>query len=153
MKAIYGVDPGYLVPALVSVRSLWRHTNQVAGITIYGEGFVAEEQELVHRFGDAWERSISIRDFDAQNLDEFCRTNKSRHPPISLLPLLLPNLEEGRCLFMDENVLDKEAQGGAGEAVCRLHEHGHGLQQPNGSCAPLIHNPRCGNGKAEDPRD
>ena len=105
MKVIYGVDPAYLLPALISIHSLWRHTSRVADVAIYGEGFGSEERELVHRFENAWKRSISIRDFDVQIHDEIRQVNKSRFPLISLLPLFLPNLEEGRCLFMDADTL------------------------------------------------
>lgn len=105
MKVLYGVNPGYLLPSLVSIHSLWTHATRAVDVTIYQQGFGVAERELVCRFEDAWERPVKIRDFDAEGLEGFGKANRSGLPPVSLFPLFLPDLEEGRCLYMDADTL------------------------------------------------
>ena len=105
MQIVYGVNAGFVLPALVSIWSLQRSASQPVEVTIYGEGFSECHYNLIQRVGDNCGLSISVHDFDANAFLEYSSVTKTRFPTISLLPLLLPRLVDGRCLYIDADTL------------------------------------------------
>ncbi|MDE0144456.1 MAG: hypothetical protein OXI53_10585 [Nitrospira sp.] len=102
MQVIYGVNATYVLPALVSIYSLWKHTSQPVESTMYVDGITEQNQYAIQRVNDTCGMSIQVKDFDATGLEDY---DNARFPAISLLPLLLPSLEKGRCLFIDADTL------------------------------------------------
>ena len=105
MQIVYGVNAGYVLPALVSIWSLQRSASQPVEVTIYGEGIGESHHNLIQRTADNCGLSISVRDFDATAFQEYSSITKTRFPNISLLPLVLPRLVDGRCLYIDADTL------------------------------------------------
>ena len=105
MQIIYGVNAGFVLPALVSIWSLQRSARQPVEVTIYGEEIGESHYNLIQRVGDKCGLSISVHDFDATAFQEYSSIAKTRFPTISLLPLLLPRLVDGRCLYIDADTL------------------------------------------------
>ena len=105
MQVVYGVNPNYLLPALVSAYSVCRNASRPVDIAIFSDDFGNHDHELVQRVCTGCGYTISIRDFDASGFDEYSRNCQARFPAISLLPLVLPGLIKGRCLFLDADTL------------------------------------------------
>ena len=55
MKIVYGINSGYLVPALVSSWSLVKNASKPVEIVIYGENLTARDTDIIHRFSLARE--------------------------------------------------------------------------------------------------
>ncbi|MCY4131816.1 MAG: hypothetical protein OXF39_04120 [Nitrospira sp.] len=102
MQVIYGVNAAYVLPALVSIYSLWKHASQPVDITMYVDGITEQNQYAIQCVNDMCGLSIQVKDFDATGLEGY---DNARFPAVSLLPLLLPSLEQGRCLFIDADTL------------------------------------------------
>ena len=105
MQVVYGVNSNYLLPALVSAYSVWKGASRPVAVTIFGDKFGNHDHEFVRQVSTRCGHSISVRDFDSSCFDEFSRTSQARFPAISLLPLVLPSLMKGRCLFLDADTL------------------------------------------------
>ena len=104
MQVIYGVNAAYVLPALVSIYSLWKHASQPVDITIYIDGITEQNQYAIQGVNETCEMSIRVKNFDGTGLEAYVNP---RFPTVSLLPLLLPRLEKGRCLFIDADTLVK----------------------------------------------
>lgn len=104
MHVIYGVNATYVLPALVSIYSLRKHASQPVDVTIYVDGITKENQHAIQCVRESCDIAIQVKDFEATGLEEYVNT---RFPAVSLLPLLLPSLEKGRCLFIDADTLIK----------------------------------------------
>lgn len=102
MQVIYGVNAAYVLPALVSIYSLWKHASQPVDITLYVDGITKENQQAIQRVSECCGIAIQVKGFEAPGLEEYVN---HRFPTVSLLPLLLPSLEKGRCLFIDADTL------------------------------------------------
>ncbi len=104
MQVIYGVNAAYVMPALVSIYSLWKNASQPVDITIYIDGITKENQQAIQRVSESCGIAIQVKGFEALGLEAYVNP---RFPTVSLLPLLLPRLEKGRCLFIDADTLVK----------------------------------------------
>ncbi len=102
MQVIYGVNAAYVLPALVSICSLWKHVSQPVAITLYVDGITEQNQYAIQCVNDTCGMSIQVKEFDSTGLEGY---DNPRFPAISLLPLFLPSLEKGRCLFIDADTL------------------------------------------------
>ena len=105
MQIVYGVNSNYLLPALVSVYSLWKNVRHPVDVTIFGDRFGQHDHEFIRKVSRRCGRAISVLDFDSSAFDELSRASQSRFPAISLLPLLLPKMIKDRCLFLDADTL------------------------------------------------
>lgn len=102
MQVIYGANAAYVLPALVSIYSLWKHVSQPIDITLYVDGITEQNQYAIQCVNETCGMSIQVKAFDATGLEGYVNP---RFPAVSLLPLLLPSLEKGRCLFIDADTL------------------------------------------------
>ena len=101
-QVIYGVNAAYVLPALVSIYSLWKNVSQPVDITMYVDGITEQNQYAIQCVNETCGMSIQVKNFEAMGLEEYVN---HRFPAVSLLPLLLPSLEKGRCLFIDADTL------------------------------------------------
>ncbi len=104
VQVIYGVNAAYVLPALVSIYSLWKNTSQPVEVTIYVDGITEQNQYAIQGVNETCGMSIQVKNFDGTGLEAYVNP---RLPTVSLLPLLLPRLEKGRCLFIDADTLIK----------------------------------------------
>lgn len=104
MQVIYGVNAAYVLPALVSMYSLWKNASQPVNITIYVDGITEQNRISIYIVNERCGMAIQGKDFEATGLEEYVNT---RFPTVSLLPLFLPSLVKGRCLFIDADTLVK----------------------------------------------
>ena len=114
MQIVYGVNSGYLFPALVSIYSIWKHTSRPVCVTIYADGLTKVDTRKVHQARELLGQrvEITLREFDSAKFLEYSKfTNlntgkaKSYLPSVALLPLVLPQLVEDRCLFIDADTV------------------------------------------------
>ena len=105
MQVVYGVDSNYLLPALISAYSMWESASRPLDVTIFGEKLGQRDRDVIRQVSTSCGRTISVREFDPSGFSEYSRTTKTRFPVITLLPLALPSLMEGRCLFLDADTL------------------------------------------------
>ncbi len=103
-QVIYGVNAAYVLPALVSIYSLWKNASQPVEVTMYVDGITEQNRHTIQRVSKCCGIPIQIKNFEATGLEEYVN---HRFPAVSLLPLLLPSLEKGRCLFIDADTLIK----------------------------------------------
>ena len=103
-QVIYGVNAAYVLPALVSIYSLWKNVSQPVEVTMYVDGITEQNQYVIQCVNETCGMSIQVKNFDGTGLEEYVNP---RFPAVSLLPLLLPSLEKGRCLFIDADTLIK----------------------------------------------
>ena len=47
MQVIYGVNAAYVLPALVSIYSLWKHVSQPVDVTMYVDGITEQNQYAI----------------------------------------------------------------------------------------------------------
>ena len=104
MQVIYGVNAAYVLPALVSIYSLWKNASQPIDVTMYVDGITEQNQYAIQGVNETCGMSIQVKGFEATGLEEYVN---HRFPTVSLLPLFLPSLEKGRCLFIDADTLIK----------------------------------------------
>ncbi len=104
MQVIYGVNAAYVLPALVSIYSLWKNASQPVDVTMYVDGITEQNQYAIQGVNETCGMSIQVKDFDGTGLENYVN---SRFPTVSLLPLLLPSLVKEKCLFIDADTLVK----------------------------------------------
>ena len=114
MQIVYGIDSDYLFPALVSIYSISKNTSQPVNITIYADGLTDSDTRKVHQTSELLRRrvAITLREFNSAiflEYSEFMAQNANRakfsFPPVAFLPLVLPQLVEDRCLFIDADTI------------------------------------------------
>ena len=105
IKVVYGINRDYLVPAVVSIHSLCEHATAPLDITVFGDGLESSDHNTLGKVGEACGVAIDVRPFRAPDLEEYRRHSRAWFPAISLLPLKLPWLVDGRCLFIDADTL------------------------------------------------
>ena len=103
-QVIYGVNAAYVLPALVSIYSLWKNASQPVDVTMYIDGITEQNQYAIQCVNETCGMSIQVKHFYGTGLEAYVNP---RFPAVSLLPLLLPSLEKGRCLFIDADTLIK----------------------------------------------
>ncbi len=68
MKIVYGVNSDYLLPALVSIWSIYKHTHRSVEIVIYGQDFNQRDYDLIDQFkekkGSINDGTITVKSFD-----------------------------------------------------------------------------------------
>ena len=104
MQIVYGVNAAYVLPALVSIYSLWKNASQPVDITIYIDGITEQNRTAIQRVSESCGMAIQVKAFEATGLEEYVN---HRFPAVTLLPLLLPGLVKGKCLFIDADTLVK----------------------------------------------
>ncbi len=106
VKVVYGIDRRYLVPAVVSIHSLCEHATVPLEIIVYGDGIEPSDHETLWKVGETCGAAIDVRQFiPPPGVEDFRNNRRVRWPAISLLPLQLPWLVRGRCLFIDADTL------------------------------------------------
>ncbi|MYG39309.1 MAG: hypothetical protein F4201_00525 [Nitrospira sp. SB0677_bin_15] len=104
MQVIYGANENYVLPALVSIWSMWQNASQPVEVTLYVENMQRHSLDLIELARDRLGVPVRGKDFDGAGFEEYA-SQAMAYPVVSLLPLLLPRLVEGRCLFIDVDTL------------------------------------------------
>ncbi len=73
--------------------------------TIFGERLTDRDIGHIQRASETCGLAVSVRDFDPGEFNEYVNATKTGFPAASLVPLALPRLIEGRCLFLDADTL------------------------------------------------
>ncbi len=104
---VYGIDDKYLPPCLISVYSALRTVTGTVRVSIFTSG--PDEnirkgfEHLAKHFPNA---RLEVRAFTTTSLAEYERTELAvRYPEASMIPLFIPWLIEGKCLFLDADTL------------------------------------------------
>ncbi len=107
MNVIYGVDKSYLIPALISAYSVWKNASHPVDITIFGEGLCKQDHDAIHRVSNICGNSIKFQRFDSKIFDDYIHNRPKGvcYPAVGMLPLILPKIFSGRCLFIDADTL------------------------------------------------
>ena len=104
MQVIYGANENYVLPALVSIWSMWRNASQPVEVTLYVENMQQRSLDLIELARDRLGVPVRGECFDETGFEEYA-SQAMAYPVVSLLPLVLPRLVEGRCLFIDVDTL------------------------------------------------
>lgn len=104
MQVIYGANENYVLPALVSIWSMWRNASQPVEVTLYVENMQQHSLDLIELARDRLGMPVRGECFDGTGFEEYA-SQAMAYPVVSLLPLILPRLVEGRCLFIDADTL------------------------------------------------
>ncbi len=104
MQVIYGATEDYVLPALVSIWSMWQNASQPVEVTLYVENMQQHSLDLIGLARDRLGVPIQGKSFDETGFEEYV-SQAMAYPVVSLLPLTLPRLVEGRCLFIDVDTL------------------------------------------------
>ena len=104
MQVIYGANENYVLPALVSIWSMWQNSSQQVDVTLYVENMQQHSLNLIELARDRLGVPVRGECFDETEFEEYA-SQAMAYPAVSLLPLVLPRLVEGRCLFIDADTL------------------------------------------------
>lgn len=104
---VYGVDSRYLAPLLVSMYSVLRTASRGVRITILTtDPPIVQDTPEILRLKDCFpDADIRVQYFDGAPLREYEQTTVRSWPAASLLPLFIPWVMDGRCLFLDADTL------------------------------------------------
>ena len=105
MQIIYGATENYVLPALVSIWSMWQNSSQPVEVTLYVENMQQHSLDLIGLARDRLGVPVQGKSFDETGFEEYASQSKGSYPVVSLLPLVLPRLVERRCLFIDVDTL------------------------------------------------
>ncbi len=109
----YGIDDKYLPCLIVSMFTALREVSEPTTITIFTAG-PEFDTSPIHVLAKNFENAtFEFRRFDTSSLATYGKTEvATRFPAASMLPLFLPQMVEGRCLFIDADtlILDDIAQ-------------------------------------------
>lgn len=103
---VYGIDDKYLPCLIVSVFTALREIDGPAHVTVFTAGpeFDTSPIQVLARYYE--NAMVEIRPFDTSSLSAYEMTDSAaRYPAASLLPLFLPWLVTGKCLFVDADTL------------------------------------------------
>ncbi len=102
----YGIDDKYLPCLIVSMFTALKRLSGSAQVTVFTAGpefDTSHIRVLARHFPNA---SVEIRRFDTSPLVEYEKSElAARFPAASMLPIFLPWLIEGKCLFLDADTL------------------------------------------------
>ncbi len=102
----YGIDDKYLPCLIVSMFTTLQKLRNNAEISIFTAGPEFDTQPIYHLVNEFQSASVSVRRFDTGPLATYESTTLStRFPAASMLPLFLPWLVEGKCIFLDADTL------------------------------------------------
>ena len=103
---VYGIDDKYIPPCLVSIYSLLNSTSTPVRITVYmagpaeGAGVI---RKLVRQFAHG---SVDILPFVTDALSNYSMSEiASRFSAASMIPLFIPWMVDGKCLFLDADTV------------------------------------------------
>ena len=104
---VYGADSRYLAPLLVSMYSVLKTASRNPKITLLTtDPPIADDNPYLRRvavkFPDA---EVRVQYFDGAPLREYEQTTSTNWPAAAMLPLFVPWLVQGRCLFLDADTL------------------------------------------------
>ena len=104
---VYGTNDRYLPPLLVSLHSILRTTEETVTATIFTVGPDKEIRRHIERLSECFPKlELNIREFKPEGLGEFEDSALGdRYSMASTVPMFLPWLENGRCLFLDADTL------------------------------------------------
>ena len=105
VQVIYGATEDYVLPALVSIWSMWQNSSQPVEVTLYVENMQQHSLDLIGLARDRLGVPVQGKSFDETGFEEYASQSKGSYPVVSLLPLILPRLVERRCLFIDVDTL------------------------------------------------
>ena len=110
MQLVYGVNSNYLFPACVSIWSVWSNTSRPVDITIFEDGFSQSDYDVIKQMCASSKclgstSSINIVPFNSGQFKEYSIKTTTIFPAITLLPLVIPSLLEGRVVFLDADTL------------------------------------------------
>ena len=107
IHVVYGINDRYLPPLLVSLHSILRTTEETVTATIFTVGSDKEIRQQVERLSECFPKlEPIIREFKPDSLDGFKDSALGdRYSMASTVPMFLPWLETGRCLFLDADTL------------------------------------------------
>ncbi len=102
----YGIDDRYLPCLIVSMYTALKRVREPVRVTVFAAGAEFDTGAVRDLAGHFPDSAVEVRRFDSGPLAEY---GKSRHaarfPAASMVPLFLPWLVEGRCLFLDADTL------------------------------------------------
>ena len=107
-QVVYGANASYILPALVSIWSLHKSASRPINVMLYLEAPIEpHDLDLIDHARDRLGLQLERKVFPENVCSEFegYRELNSKFPAITLLPLVLPGLVEGRCLFLDADTL------------------------------------------------
>ena len=106
-QVVYGVNAAYILPALVSIYSLQKNASQPIDVALYlePEGLEPDDLNLIDKVQDRLGIRHRIFPENVRSVFDGYEELDFRFPTIGLLPLVLPRLVEGRCLFIDADTL------------------------------------------------
>ena len=104
---VYGIDDKYLPPCLVSMYSALTVTSDPVKVTILTTGPDGNIRAAVGRLSDIFPNvQTEVRGFDSNHLGEYEKSDIAvRFPAASMVPLFIPWLIDGKCLFLDADTL------------------------------------------------
>lgn len=105
MQVIYGATENYVLPALVSIWSMWQNSSQPVEVTLYVENMQQHSLDLIGLARDRLGVPVQGKRFDETGFEEYASQSTRSYPVVSLLPLVLPRLVERRCLYIDADTL------------------------------------------------
>ena len=107
-QVVYGANANYILPALVSIWSLHRRASRPVNVMLYLEAPIEpHDLDLIDRARDRLGLQLERKIFPVNIHSEISGYSElnTKFPAITLLPLVLPGLVEGRCLFLDADTL------------------------------------------------
>ena len=105
VRVIYGATEDYVLPALVSIWSMWQNSSQPVEVTLYVENMQQHSLDLIGLARDRLGVPVQGKSFDETGFEEYAPQSMWSYPVVSLLPLVLPRLVERRCLYIDVDTL------------------------------------------------
>ena len=105
---VYGANANYILPALVSIWSLHKNASRPVNFMLFLEAPIEpHDLDLIDRARDRLGLQLERKIFPANIHSEIAGYSElnTKFPAITMLPLVLPRLVEGRCLFLDADTL------------------------------------------------
>ena len=104
---VYGIDDKYLPCLLVSMYSLLKMASGPLKITVLVAEPEVEDASDIHKMADHFPNlTVDVRRFETGNLEEYEKSViAARFPAASMIPLFIPWLIDGKCLFLDADTL------------------------------------------------
>ncbi len=102
----YGIDDRYLPCLVVSMYTALKRVRGPVRVTVFAAGAEFDTGAVRDLAGHFPDSAVEVRRFDSGPLAEYGKSrDAARYPAASMVPLFLPWLVEGRCLFLDADTL------------------------------------------------
>lgn len=104
---VYGIDDRYLPPCLVSIYSVLKTASCPLKFTVFTSGPDAAIRSNIDRLSDRNSSAeFQVEQFSRKELAEYEKSEvATRFPAASMVPLFIPWLLDGKCLFLDADTL------------------------------------------------